>query len=293
MNKPVMSSFQTASMTGLLIKDDRSEFENLPAVNWFSRDLPNDLDIRKAATRDAAPLPQTKDREFYHGDAHAAWWLSGFQDMRSIEAAAVKHGTFAFEDCRYFELGCASGRVVRHMAHQTNAEVWCSDINLRHTEWVRKYLPSNIRTFNNAAFPYLPLESNYFDIVSAFSVFTHIDDLELMWMAELARVLAPGGIAYLTVQTENTWEQYRNQWIRDNLEPMAGAIPDFAINAELFEGPLPQEKTVFWWQTREIYNSTVFHTIKYIEREWGRFLKVKEIIPNGSTYQDVVILRKE
>lgn len=278
-------------MSGLLIKEDRTPFETLPSIQSFINDLPNDSMVLEAAAKDDSPIPQTKDREYYHGDAHAAWWNSGLMDMRAIESAASSLG-IAIDDARYFELGCASGRVVRHLAHQTSAEIWCGDINLRHTEWVRKYLPQKIRAFNNTAFPYLPLEACQFNIVSAFSVFTHIDDLELMWIAELARVLAPGGMAYITVSTEDTWEKYKTQWIKEHLMPLASAVPDYAVNDALFAGPLPQEKTVFWWKSRDVYNCTVFHEKNYIKREWGRFLEVKDIIQNGSTYQDVVVLQK-
>jgi ubiquinone/menaquinone biosynthesis C-methylase UbiE len=291
MYQPIMSTFKTPALSGLIIKDDRAPFETLSPISTFVSTLPNTEEIVVAVKKDTSPIPQTKDREHYHGDEHAAWWLNGREDMQRILSAA-EHLGIQTNNLKYFELGCASGRVVRHFAHQTDAEIWCADINLRHTEWIRRFLPSHIKAFNNTAFPCLPMESNSIDIASAFSVFTHIDDLELMWIAELARVIRPGGMAYITVQTENTWEKYKSGWIKDVLMPLAAVIPDYEINLQTFENPLPEEKTVFWWQTRTIYNSTVFHTTDYLRREWARFFHIVEIIPNGSTYQDVVVLQK-
>ncbi|MCH6206664.1 class I SAM-dependent methyltransferase [Brucella ciceri] len=291
MHQPIISSFQTPSLSGLIIKDDRTPFETLPGILEFSSNLPQTERVISAVKNDTSPIPQTKDREYYHGDEHAAWWLNGLDDMHGILGTAARLDINT-SGLTYFEMGCASGRVVRHFAHQTDAKIWCADINLRHTEWIRKFLPPHIKAFNNTAFPYLPIESNSVDIASAFSVFTHIDDLELMWIAELARIIRPGGMAYITVQTENTWEKYKTGWIKDVLMPMASVIPDYEIGLHTFEEPLPKEKTVYWWQTRTVYNSTVFHTTDYLRREWSRFFNVIEIIPNGSTYQDVIVLQK-
>jgi SAM-dependent methyltransferase len=208
-----------------------------------------------------------------------------------MRAVASKYG-IDFNKASYFELGCASGRVIRHFASQTSADVWCCDLNLRHTEWIRVYLPRSIKAFNNHALPHLPLPDGVFDFISAFSVFTHIDDFEFAWLNELRRILKVGGIAYITIQTENTWEKYKQGWIKDQLLPLSDQITEFEVSDQLFEGPLPKEKTCFWWPSQDVYNSTVFHSMEYVSREWGRFFDVLEYRSNDHVYQDVVILRR-
>jgi hypothetical protein len=70
-------------------------------------------------------------------------------------------------------------------------------------------------------------------------------------------------------------------------------IPDYAISADLFKRPMPLPKTVFWWTTGQTYNTQVFHSDNYIRNAWGRFLSLKDIIPAGYDYQDVVVLQKD
>jgi SAM-dependent methyltransferase len=277
-------------LNNLIIKDDFSPFENLGSIASFIDDLPSYVD-RAAVDSDRFPIPTTKDREHYHGDMHAAWWLSGRTDMLAMRAAAERVG-IDFDHMRYYEMGCATGRVVRHLLSGTQADVWCSDINARHVEWIRQYLGPRAKVFNNTALPILPLESSTVDMVAAFSVFTHIDDLEAQWLLELRRILRPGGLAYVTVCTEDTWEQYKADWIKQTLMPLADQIRDYRIDNALFSGPLPNDKTVFWWPSREVYNSSVFHSKKYIKDLYGRFFEIVEIVRNGHTYQDVLLLRK-
>ena len=289
--KPLLSTMSNPILNSLIIKEDLSPFENLGLIANFAANLPADVD-RAAVAADRFPIPATKDREHYHGDMHAAWWLSGRTDMLAMRAAAERVGV-DFDHMCYYEMGCASGRVVRHLLNETQAEVWCSDLNARHVEWVRRYLGVRVKAFNNTALPILPLESGTVDMVAAFSVFTHIDDLEAQWLLELRRILRPGGLAYITVCTEDTWEQYKSGWIKNTFMPLADQITDYRIDDSLFSGPLPNEKTVFWWPLRGgVYNSSVFHSKDYIQNLYGRFFDIVDIIRNGHAYQDVLLLRK-
>ena len=51
--------------------------------------------------------------------------------------------------------------------------------------------------------PHLPFEDRHFGFIFAGSVFTHIDDLADTWIAELRRILRPGGKLFMTVHLEN------------------------------------------------------------------------------------------
>jgi hypothetical protein len=124
-------------------------------------------------------------------------------------------------------------------------------------------------------------------------VFTHIDEFETAWLAELRRVLKPGGIAYLTAHTDHTWKSLRpGMAVYDELVRLAPNIVEHVVGPELFQGPMPHERTVFRWHTA-VYNHNVFHSEPYLRRVWGNLFEVLEIVRTGSGYQDVVVLRKE
>jgi SAM-dependent methyltransferase len=251
-------------------------------------------ELEARAARDTSPLPDTEQREGYHGERHFDFWVSGLGDALAIERALERHGKRLTPGSRVLELGCASGRVLRHFRHQWDGlDVWGCDINSAHVEWIGEHLPGDVCVFQNTVLPSLPLGDASCDLVCAFSVFTHIDEFERSWIAELARVLKPGGVAYLTVHTEHTWSIVdRAGPLRADLERVKAQVSEYEIGDALFAGPLPHPRTVFRWTAALSNNTTVFLATDHIRRAWGRFLEVVEIVREGASYQDVVVLRK-
>jgi SAM-dependent methyltransferase len=244
--------------------------------------------------RDTAPLPVTSDREFYHADRHYDWWLSGLKDYLAIKQLLVRHGSHLGRDSRVFELGAASGRVTRHLlAQEPELEVWATDINFRHVAWMQTFLDPRLNAFQNTVLPHLPLEDRSFDLISAFSVFTHIDEFETAWILELRRLLKAGGFAYLTIHSDHLWGRLLTvPRFLEALLAMREFVTDYDIRTELFAAPMPHPKVVFKDTRSQIYNTNVFHSLNYVRSVWGRFFEVVDFVPAGHGYQDVVLLRK-
>jgi SAM-dependent methyltransferase len=240
--------------------------------------------IDEAVNEDPYPLPQTADREGYYGPHHFSYWASGYRDARLLRECRERLSV-PLRD--YFDFGCASGRVVRHFATHAGVSVTGCDINRRHVEWVTRYLPC-VTVFQNHSIPSLPLPDDSQDLVSAFSVFTHLEAFETTWLMELRRILRPGGIAWITVHTDLTWRAAAPGW------PLYEALvnhPDFAPYHES-RGTLPTERLVFRSRGDRSYSSNVFYTRQYIERSWGRIFDVVEQHHRHPGFQDVVVLRK-
>jgi len=234
---------------------------------------------------DPYPLPATADRELYYGERHLDYWLSGLRDYINITRILESYGA-PLRDV--FELGAASGRVSRHFACQAqDVNVWCCDLNLRHVEWVNRFLPDSIVAFQSSALPTLPLEDNSVDVVMCFSVFTHIDTFELWWLAELRRILRPKGLAYITVNTEHTLASMDETW------PLYRGLanhPDF--RTEILSEPMTRDKLVFRYRSDISYSSNVILHSSYIQRVWARLFEIEELRRCFPLYQDVVLLRK-
>lgn len=292
---------QNDCLSSIAIKNSHAVFQSIGSVaNHLNGEINSDIfsvfpgiHIEHMVGRDSYNLPATCDRELYHGDRHYDWWLSGLLDYLKIKLIMEKYDRPLKAGDTFYEMGCASGRVLRHFAvQQDDLHVWGSDINNRHIEWMRLNLPGTIKIFQNTILPQLPLESNSIDIACAFSVFTHIDDLELAWLCEIRRVLKKGGFFYATIHSDDTWKNMcPNDQIYKSLVDMAPSISEYKITKDFLAGPLPQDKTVFSWPGKN-YNTNVFHKKEYICREWGRFFKIREIITAGSGYQDVVLMQK-
>ena len=238
-------------------------------------------EVSAALMRDDAPIPASENRENYNGDHHYAYWLSGYVSYQSVAAIAAEH---SITSGRYFDFGGSTGRLFRHFHFQAeHFEVWSCDFKMSSVQWNLKHFPSAIKTFQNMYFPFLPMEDNSVDLLTAMSVFTHIDETETAWLLELRRILRPGGLALITVHDEHTWKimcpELRAQVVKFS--------PDLAALAELPEG-----RHVSNWRQDDPYRCNVFESSSYIRQNWGRYFDVLDFIRDLFGHQSAVLLRK-
>lgn len=252
-------------------------------VRWDRQRIP----LEQALASDTAPLPTTEQREGYYGANHFNYWASGLRDycqlLEWLEPNQVARGTL-------LDIGCATGRLIRHAhahSHAGFGEVVGCDINRAHVDWIGRFLPAGIKVFQNTSIPALPLPDASVDVVTAFSVFTHIECFDTTWLMELRRILRPGGVAWLTIHGERTWRDIAPTW---PLHASLTAHPDYARYRTGMG--LPQERLVFRWHAERSYSANVFYAETYIRRIWGRILAVRDVFPALPFFQDVIVLQK-
>lgn len=255
--------------------------------------FPPHLPVEHYLPRDPHPLPAIVDREGYHGERHYAYWVSGLHDYLEMTAAMKRHGVELKPGDEILDLGCASGRTMRHFACQGDGlKVWGVDIKKRNVEWCTRFLPANIRPVLGTNVPNLPIADNSLALAYAFSVFTHIDEYEFAWLAELHRVLRPGGIAYLTIHSERLWTGMTREhpiWL-DILSHEKS--PETPIELEQFKHPMPQDRMVLRMGLH-MGNVNVFHSDRYIHNVWGRLFEVAQFIePPGTVQAQLVLIKK-
>jgi SAM-dependent methyltransferase len=238
-------------------------------------------EVRERIARDVFPIPQSNNREGYASGDDLGYWLSGYGDYLMIKDLAAEYGVIRG---RYFDFGGSTGRVFRHFALQSEAwDVWSCDFKISSLEFNLKYFPSRIRVFLNSSLPSLPVPDAYFDLISACSVFTHIDEGETGWLLELRRTLKVGGIACISIHSKETWERNTGELLAD----VTAFRPDIADLAELPEG-----KTVVTFRNDDPYKCHTFHSDDYIHRNWGRFFEICEVRPLVLGLQAMVVCRR-
>jgi SAM-dependent methyltransferase len=252
------------------------------------------VDVTPGLEKDPFPIPPTAEREEYGGPNHHNYWLSGFYDWLRVREAVGRHGG-GWEGVRsVFDLGCSSGRVLRHLVCQGDVhQCWGADIDAGNVEWVRKHLPNRIRVFQNSMIPHLPLPDASLDLFTAFSVFTHIDVFEMAWILEVRRILKPGGIAYISVHTERTWRRVADR--DDAIKRMIvcqPATPEYRIDKDLFLAPMPEQRIVFRRSGATLL-CNIFHAEEYLRSYWGRVFDIRAIYDGAvGGFQDVLVLRR-
>jgi SAM-dependent methyltransferase len=133
----------------------------------------------------------TADADTFFGASH--------RDMALYLEIFRSHGLDITRMERVLDFGVGTGRMLAQFLPFRLA-LHGVDVNPAAVEWTRRKL-EGLATIALSQFqPPLGFESGFFDLVLANSVFTHMPyAAQPGWIAELARVLKPGGCALITV----------------------------------------------------------------------------------------------
>jgi SAM-dependent methyltransferase len=227
-----------------------------------------------AATDDGVPLPPARLRVQAAGTPEASWFLdSGRAAAETLHAAIARAGTRLEHAGAVFDFGCGCGRVIRHL-RGLDAALAGSDFNPALVAWCRTNLPF-ARFSVNALEPPLQLEAAAFDVVYAFSVLTHLPEaLGARWVAELRRIVRPGGLVVLSTHGERYAER---------LGPSERRTFD--------AGGL----VVRWSDVAGTNLCTAFHPAAYVRDSLALGWDLVELMPEGARgnpHQDLVVLRR-
>ena len=265
-----------------------------PAVGWAlrrSRELA-DLPRRAALLQLGSALPPRRLRARAGAGGAEAFAEGGRQAAAELAALVRAAGRDPGQLRAVLDFGCGPGRVLPHFAARAPvaACVGC-DVDAAAIDWAaraHRALGWSLTSFH----PPLPYEDDRFDLVYAISVFSHLDQgVAAMWLAELRRVLAPGGLALLSVHGPHAFEQFR-----------IGAVATSWCSPAVFRrGPLGPAEFVFAPYRRSFWTDgdlpgvgreygLAFQGPEHTRASWGRALQVVEVRPRALTdWQDVAV----
>lgn len=270
------------------------------AMEWFSGDSPlrrfhaaNPGRVEELARADEQPIPAEVDRVGYYTGNDLGYWLFGLEDYLRLEEVGRELDRPLSPGQRFLDFGCASGRVLRHFATMApSVDAVGIDLCRQYVAWAREHLHAPV--LQGTALPSLPFADGSVDAIFAGSVFTHINDFEEAWLAELRRVVAPDGFAILTIHSEDVWEEIRADSghqlrrhataVRHRLDPI-GLDP---VTDETFDQEMPARRVAL--EAVDWPDTNVFHSREWIRERWGRLWRVERILKKAHNYQDCVVL---
>lgn len=150
---------------------------------------------RDGPTEDGGvPLPPPRLRVQVIGSADSAIFVdSGRRQTAFFREILNRNGVVLAGTAQVLDFGCGCGRLARWWTAPGDPAVYGCDPNRELIEWCRSDLP----LFNAAVSendPPLPYTDASFDFIYAMSIFSHLPIAGARaWMAELRRVLKPGG----------------------------------------------------------------------------------------------------
>ena len=142
-------------------------------------------------------------------------------------------------------------------------------------EWCRTHLES-ARFCANATLPPIAYPDEAFYLVYGISVFTHISvEHQLLWLAELHRIIKPGGVLLLSLHGKMAW----NGLAEEDLAILRQKGFLFKTSSKL-KGIVPD-----WYHT-------AYHSQEYVMRSYSSLFTTLAYIEAGLGYQDLVILQR-
>jgi SAM-dependent methyltransferase len=172
----------------------------------------------KRAAPDGLPVPPEELRFLITGikDYAVADFLEmGGRCFRLIQETLRKHGVELRELEAILDFGCGCGRTLRHLAFLKRTRRYGTDYDPALVKWCRPNLAFAEFEVNQLQ-PPLVYADRTFDLIYAFSVFTHLPEaLQHQWFSELTRILKPGGHVALSTMPErllpaDDQERFRN-----------------------------------------------------------------------------------
>ncbi|MBX7043053.1 MAG: class I SAM-dependent methyltransferase [Ignavibacteria bacterium] len=156
------------------------------------------------------PVPP-KELWLGYGRNSKEYLYSGKDQVKKMTDILLECNFEAKSAGRILELGCGAGRMLRWLHPMaSDNEIYGVDISAEHIFWANRNLKPPFSFATTTIVPHLPFEDNFFGLIFAGSVFTHIDDQVETWLFELARCLKPGGKFYVTIHDMKTIDHLRN-----------------------------------------------------------------------------------
>ena len=219
------------------------------------------------------------------GEGDAAEWLTGgVSDVERMEEL-IESAEQEFAECGHIlDYGCSAGRMIRHLKGVLGTtDVWGVDVASEHIYWNQLHLDPRFNFATVTTLPSLPFEDNYFGLVYAGSVFTHIDDLCDATLLELRRITKTGGLLYLTFLDDSTIEQYQKH--SDN------EFYQLVLNSKFYR-EYEATKAVKFVFGRSL-NSYVYFRTDFLRAKLSKWFELLAVEPQGyGTTQTVYLLRK-
>jgi ubiquinone/menaquinone biosynthesis C-methylase UbiE len=189
---------------------------------------------------------------------------------------------------RILDFGCSNGRVTRWFSCTDGHEVWGCDIQVAKLLWAQQHLGGKLRFFVNTVEPHLPFQDGYFNLVVAQSIFTHIQEMHVAWLLELARVTSVDGHLYLTVNDARSLDPSQTPKAPRVLETVFRGIDKIA-----------SDLSKVGYLAMNAYNgpgnlAQVYMSEEYIRALIPPFLEVRAIIPRAySNVLTAYVLRRK
>lgn len=248
-------------------------------------------------TGDDRPLPPGRIRARSGAAAITTWVGTGDASARQFAEGLERAGQSFAEVGAVLDFGCGAGRILSHLVPATESTAFSAcDVDEAAVKWAAAHLP-RVAFEVNAAMPPMPFADQTFDVVYSNSIFTHLDErVQDAWLADIHRVLRPGGVALLTTHGPYAYGEYHSGRIVTNTKDCTARLMTHgALEAEGF---VHEPYVVTRLNARDFPGvddtfGVAFHSPAYVREHWKPWFEVVEVMPRQMLdLQDLVVGRR-
>jgi ubiquinone/menaquinone biosynthesis C-methylase UbiE len=223
------------------------------------------------------------------GSSHYALFKTLYRKYRRRPLAPSDH---------VLDFGCGWGRVTRFFLKDVDGNnLWGVDINEAAIDTCRQ----TDRWSHYATVPVLPpcdLSDSYFDLVYAYSVFSHLsEEAHLAWLEEFGRILKPGGMLLLTT-LPRAFIEASAEYSRQDTDSLQGwqrhAAAAFSPVEEWLDA-YDDGRFCYTPIDKSANPHFGFSCIpeSYVRRVWPQHMQVLDYLPaEGLQFQDLIVCTK-
>jgi SAM-dependent methyltransferase len=210
-------------------------------------------------------IPPPELINYTNGHTDVERYRRGAMDVAQQFTLAVNRHAGSL-DCQgpILDFGCGSGRLLGALDFG-RAEVKACDVGAAVAEFSRKAYP-DFDVQHTSLMPPLPFPRDYFGLIYAFSVFSHLpEDIEQVWLAELVRIARSGCLFLLTIHGD--WVIEATLPIEKRNEVASKGFDFMKVHSRDHNG----------LQFPDYYECS-YHTSTYVLDKWKKYFDILEIV---------------
>jgi len=268
-----------------LFERDYAAFSYANSPSQLPRGLRRDFYLLDPE-KEKFPLPTAAQRLRVIGnEGDFGFRLLGATDsQRLFRAAEVLAGRPMRSLGSILDWGVGCGRIARYALGDFEGERFAGcDIDSENVAWCGANLHGEFHHID--LMPPLPFTDDAFDLIYGVSVFTHLrESIQDAWLAELQRVMKPGGIGLFTIHGRTALDY-------GGLPPRAYVdLRDRIESQGLVLGGKNTDLVGAVDRPDEYVN--VYHSGKYVQKRWRQWFDIVAIVPGYIFTHDLVVVRK-
>lgn len=263
----------------------------------LARDLPNDQEYFNLLLRSTKEpvinnvkmpgFPDAAIQSKFVGSSDENALREGFRFYRVVREYCEQTSNPLNQHLRVLDFGCGWGRISRFFFRSVTSEnFWGIDVDPEIVSFCSQNMHyGNYRTVQ--PLPATEFEANSFDLIFAYSVFSHLaEPAARSWIKEFARLLKPGGILAATTQGRSFLDlceakqgkKHETEWhnkLARSFLPIEKSKNDYDQGKFLFEPTGFQDHSAI---RNNSYYGEALIPLKYIQREYTPYLNLIDFV---------------